>query len=292
MKLYAISDLHLMFQTNRQALEALPSYKEDWLIVAGDIGETIELHRYALAHLIRRFAQVIWVPGNHDLWTLPSASRGEQYERGEAKYQKLVAICRDYGVLTPEDPYVVWSGENTQAVLVPLFLLYDYSFRPEEVSQEQALAWAEETNVICTDEVLLHPDPHPSRADWCRARCASTEKRLQEEISDLPVVFINHFPLRQALVRLKKIPRFSLWCGTRQTEDWHTRFPTSVVVYGHVHMRATDYQDGVRFEEVSLGYPQQWQPARGMQAYLREILPGPAERQDHEQTTAGPFWHW
>jgi predicted phosphodiesterase len=292
MKLYAISDLHLMSRTNRQALEALPSFKEDWLILAGDIGETIELHRYALSLLTRRFAQIIWVPGNHDLWTLPSASSAEGFERGEAKYQKLVALCREYGVLTPEDPYVIWHGENTLAMLVPLFLLYDYSFRPDDVPQEQALAWAEETNVICTDEVLLHPDPYPSRAEWCRARCVLTEKRLLEEISDIPVVFINHFPLRQALVRLKKIPRFSLWCGTRRTEDWHTRFPTSVVVYGHVHMRATDYQDGVRFEEVSLGYPQQWQSVRGIHAYLREILPGTPGIRGDEPITAGPFWHW
>jgi hypothetical protein len=184
-------------------------------------------------------------------------------------------ICREYGVLTPEDPYVIWSGEGKPAMLIPLFLLYDYSFRPDDIPQERALAWAEEANIICTDEVLLHPDPYPSRMNWCLARCASTEKRLQEEISSVPVVFINHFPMRQALVRLAKIPRFSLWCGTRRTEDWHRRFPTAAVVYGHVHMRATDYQDGVRFEEVSLGYPQQWQPSRGMQFYLREILPGP-----------------
>ncbi len=292
MKLYAISDLHLQYKANRQALEALPDYHEDWLIIAGDIGETIELHRYALSVLTRRFAQIIWTPGNHDLWTLPSASLTDHHERGEAKYQELVAICREYGVLTPEDPYVVWPGECSPVLLIPLFLLYDYSFRPDHVPPERALAWAEETDVLCTDEFLLYPDPYPSRADWCLARCIATEERLQREVSDIPVVFINHFPLRQALIRFKTIPRFSLWCGTRRTEDWHRRFPTAVVVYGHLHMRATDYQDGVRFEEVSLGYPPQWQQGRGIQAYLREILPGPAGRGESEPVSAGPFWHW
>src|SRR5579872_2171642 len=135
MKLYAISDLHLLSRVNREALEALPAYKEDWLIVAGDIGETLQLHRYALSLLTRRFAKVIWVPGNHDLWTLPSASSSEQHERGEAKYQQLVATCREYGVFTPEDPYAIWPGEHAPAMLVPLFLLYDYSFRPDDVPQ-------------------------------------------------------------------------------------------------------------------------------------------------------------
>ena len=87
---------------------------------------------------------------------------------------------------------------------------------------------------------------------------------------------LNHFSLREELVRLWRIPRFSLWCGTKRTEDWHRRFRAKVVVYGHLHMRATDWIDGVRFEEVSLGYPKHWRVEDGMDAYLREILPGPS----------------
>lgn len=274
MKLYAISDLHLGSKINQLALEDMPFYPKDWLIVAGDIGETAEHLRFALAILTRRFAQVLWVPGNHDLWTIPFST--EEQLRGEDKYRQLVAICRSYGVLTPEDPYVVWEGEGKKATLAPLFLLYDYSFRPAHVSAEQAVAWAEETDVLCTDEFLLHPDPYPSRAAWCHARCSYTEQRLEEASQSLPYILINHFPLHQKFVRVYTIPRFSIWCGTTRTEDWHTRFPTLAVIYGHIHVRGTDYLDGVRFEEVSLGYPRNWNQQKGIQSYLREILPGPA----------------
>jgi len=65
-----------------------------------------------------------------------------------------------------------------------------------------------------------------------------------------------------------------VWCGTRRTEDWHGRFAARVVVSGHLHIRTTRFRDGTRFEEVSLGYPRQWQQRRGVHAYLREILPG------------------
>jgi hypothetical protein len=92
-----------------------------------------------------------------------------------------------------------------------------------------------------------------------------------------PVVLINHFPLKRQLVRLPRIPRFSVWCGTDRTEDWHQRFRAKVVVAGHLHIRTTDWIDGTRFEEVSLGYPNQWRSRQGMEAYLREILPGPPE---------------
>jgi 3',5'-cyclic AMP phosphodiesterase CpdA len=275
MKLYAISDIHLGVPSNHAALALLPYYLDDWLIVAGDIGETIEHLHYALTILTARFSKVIWVPGNHDLWTIPSEH--EPQLEGEQRYQYLVEICRSYGVHTPEDPYLIWPGTGQPTIIAPLFLLYDYSFRPSYISAERAVAWAEETNVVCTDEYVLHPTPYPSRSAWCQQRCDSTEKRLQELDPAYKIVLINHFPLRQECVRVSRIPRFSIWCGTTRTENWQKRFPISIVVYGHVHVRATDYIDGVRFEEVSLGYQKNWEQEKGVKGYLREILPGPQE---------------
>ena len=40
MKLWATSDLHVGYEENRRAVEALPAYPGDWLIIAGDTGET------------------------------------------------------------------------------------------------------------------------------------------------------------------------------------------------------------------------------------------------------------
>jgi hypothetical protein len=80
-------------------------------------------------------------------------------------------LCRGLGVITPEDPYPVWQGLGGPARIAPLFLLYDYSFRVEGMhTKEQSLAYAYQTGVVCTDEVLLHADPYPSREAWCRAR--------------------------------------------------------------------------------------------------------------------------
>ena len=272
MKLYAISDLHLRYEATRAALQALRPHPDDWLIVAGDVGETEQHLRFALTILRRRFARLLWVPGNHDLWTVPPHP-GEP--RGVEKYERLVSICREHGALTPEDPYPEWTGEGPRAILAPLFLLYDYSFRPDDVPVDEAVEWAAEENLLCSDEVLLHPDPYPTRQAWCAARLAVTEPRLRAAAAQAPLVLINHFPLRQDLAVLPRIPRFSIWCGTRATEDWHRRYRALAVVYGHLHIRRTSHRDGVRFEEVSLGYPKDWDESRGIEPYLREILPGP-----------------
>lgn len=268
MKLYAISDLHLSYAVNRRALEAMPAFPEDWLILAGDVGESEAHLSYALSLLTQRFAHLLWTPGNHELWTFPRGTR-----RGDDKYRRLVAICRYFGVSTPEDPYPLWPGDGPACLLAPLFTLYDYSFRPAEIPESQAVGWAEADGIVCADELLLHPDPYPSRPAWCAARCDYTERRLEEASRQAPLVLINHFPPRQDLVRLPSIPRFSLWCGSRRTEDWHLRFPAVAVVYGHLHIRGSQMRDGVRFEEVSLGYPRHWQADKGVAAYLRQILP-------------------
>ena len=52
---------------------------------------------------------------------------------------------------------------------------------------------------------------------------------------------------------------FAPWCGTALTADWHTRHQVVAAVYGHLHIPRTTRRDGVRFEEVSVGYPREWQ---------------------------------
>lgn len=274
MRLWAISDLHLANKVNRDALADLPSFGRDWIILGGDVGETEEHLEIALSAFSRRFARVIWVPGNHELWTT-RGKRGEPDLSGQAKYQRLVDLCHRYGALTPEDPYPRWLGEGGPKVIAPVFVLYDYSFRPDDVPQDRAVAWAEETGVLCTDEHLLSPAPFASIPDWCAARVEYTEARLAEIDPGTPIVLVNHYPLDERLLDLVLLPRFSIWCGTRRTADWPRRFHIETVIYGHMHKRKTAFLDGARFEEVSLGYPRDWLAEEGMTRYLRPVIPAP-----------------
>lgn len=279
-RLYAISDLHLSHKDNREALQALKSHPNDSIILCGDIGETAEHLSIAFAAYKANFEQVWWCPGNHELYTLPTNK--EKGARGELKYKELLEVARQYGVLTPEDAFITWEGEGGPAIVAPIFTLYDYSFRPDHVMLEDAVSWAAEENIQATDEALLHPDPFPTRQDWCAALVARTEDKLVETVAQnpgVPLIIAGHWPLRQELAQLFSIPRFCIWCGTKKTADWHTKFNAKVVINGHCHIRRTDWKDGVRFEEVSLGYPKQWEGCkeRGLDVngIMREILPGP-----------------
>jgi predicted phosphodiesterase len=281
-KLYAIADIHLSFPANREAWARLSSHPNDGLILCGDMGETLEHLRLAFSTATRCFDAVWWSPGNHELYTISSAGNPDSGARGEEKYQQCVEVAREFGVLTPEDDFHLWEGEGGQAVIAPIFTLYDYSFKPDGVAIENAVAWAKEENIEATDEHLLHPDPYASRQEWCKALIRKCEGKLEAaraKFPSLPLVIINHWPLRKDLVHLIRIPRFVIWCGTTLTEDWHRRFNAKVVVSGHLHIRRTDWKNGCRFEEVSLGYPRQWDHCSaiglGVNELLREILPGP-----------------
>ncbi|MEV5322282.1 metallophosphoesterase [Streptomyces sp. NPDC052687] len=271
-QLLAISDLHIGYEDNRALVEKLrPGTDDDWLLVAGDVAEKVSSIEWALKTLAGRFRKVVWVPGNHELWTHPS---DPVTLRGVARYEHLVEMCRGLGVVTPEDPYPVWEGPGGPVAVAPLFLLYDYSFLPAGcATKEEGLSYAHKTGVVCNDEYLLHPDPYPTRDDWCRARVAATEARLAALPDDLPVVLVNHWPLERHPTEVLWYPEFAMWCGTRLTADWHRRFPVAAVVYGHLHIPRTTVHEGVRFEEVSVGYPREWRKRPQPPGRPRRILP-------------------
>lgn len=268
--LYAISDLHVGYAENRALLDGLrPTSPSDWLIVAGDVGEIFGDVVDVLARLRERFARVIWAPGNHELWTPP---QDPVQTRGERRYLDLVQRCRQLDVLTPEDDYAVWEGEGGPVAVAPLFLLYDYSFRmPGMLTKAMALKHAYDTGIVCTDEMLLHPDPYASREEWCLARVEYTRARLDAVDPALPTLLVNHFPLVRQPTDVLWHPQFAQWCGTELTADWHVRYRAAAAIYGHLHIPRLTWYDGVPFQEVSVGYPREWKARPAPPAMLRPV---------------------
>jgi hypothetical protein len=267
-RLLAVSDLHVGYPENRAYADGLvPGDPDDWLIVAGDVGESFADVGFVLGSLASRFATVIWTPGNHELWTLPSDPVAL---RGAARYEALVKVCRRFGVLTPEDEFPVWPAPDGPVTVTPLFTLYDYTFRADgasaggasagggdEADRSSAVAAARAARIGPADEGRLHYDPYPSLAAWCRDRVAVSQRRL--DAVDGPVVLVSHWPLVRGPVDWLRYPAYAPWCGTAGTAGWPSRYQVTAAVYGHLHIPCTAHYDGVRFEEVSVGYPREWQ---------------------------------
>ncbi|MCF8569590.1 metallophosphoesterase [Gordonia sp. HY002] len=274
--LWAISDLHVSHRGNEEMLDRIrPAGEDDWLIVAGDVAERTDDIVDTLRRLAARFEKVLWVPGNHELYT---TAKDPLQIFGVARYDYLVQACREIGVVTPEDIYPLFDPRDGSSPvrIVPMFLLYDYTFRPEgTVTALQALAVARDRNVVATDEFLLSPEPFGTRDAWGRDRIAQTVRRLEALDPAEKTVLINHWPLRREPCDVLMYPEFALWCGSELTADWHTRFNAMCSVYGHLHIPRTTWYDDVRFEEVSVGYPREWKRRGLPEPLLRQIVPDP-----------------
>lgn len=245
--LWAVADLHAAVKNNGPRIDQIqPRDPSDWLIVAGDVAERTELVLQILNTLRKRFARVIWVPGNHELF-----SKSTDRYRGREKYDELVEGCRRIDVLTPEDPYPVFGG----ATIVPLFTLYDYSFRQQGLTVEQAVQAARDKQIMLTDEFAIAP--FVDIRGWCWDRLAYSIKRLSRV--DGPTILINHWPLVVEPVNQLYLKEIGLWCGTRHTRHWAQRYSAEKVIFGHLHMPGETVVEGVKHVEVSLGYPREWE---------------------------------
>ena len=258
--LWAVADLHVAVKANRALVDALePGNPDDWLIVAGDVAERPELVLRTLGQLSRRYAQVIWAPGNHELFC-----RGADAHVGKDRYRQLVDGCRRLGILTPEDPYAEFGG----VTICPLFTLYDYSWRPQDTTIDEALEMANRSQVIMTDEFAIKPFVDPVL--WCRERLRYTVRRLARV--EGPTILVNHWPLIREPLEAVYYPELSMWAGTRHTQDWATRYAAEHVIYGHLHIPGTTVVDGVPHTEVSLGYPREWQPREGSRQWPYPVM--------------------
>ena len=230
--LWAISDLHIGHTGNKPVTESLyPSSPDDWLIVAGDVAERTDEIRWSLDLLRKRFAKVIWVPGNHELWT---TNRDPMQIFGRARYDYLVNMCDEMGIVTPEHPYPVWTEEGGPATIVPMFLLYDYTFLPDgAATKAEGLALARERNVTGTDEFLLSSEPYATRDAWCRDRVVHTRKRLEDLDWMMPTVLVNHFPLVREPCEATAAPRYpSQWVRLPTTPSGQHGSPFSPLRIG------------------------------------------------------------
>jgi hypothetical protein len=252
-RILAISDLHLDAPGNLDALLALPRF-DDVLLVGGDVCETLETFDVAMEALSQRFRRVVWAPGNHELWDLTKSEGGSL-----GKYHELVRICRRHEVLTPEDEFLTWRGPDRDYVVAPLFILYDGGFARTAPSG----GFGDDLFFRFDDDV----------ADICAARALSALARLDQVAPSAPLILLNHYPLSRAALEVSGQARWARWSGTPLTEPWLTRYRVHSVIYGHLHVRSSLLIDGVRHENVSLGYTRDWASDLGMAAYLRDVTP-------------------
>src|SRR5262249_5857846 len=116
---FALSDIHVNFAVNRQWVVNLSSsdYTDDILILGGDVSDSLSVLEWCLRSLSQRFARVLYVPGNHELWVL----QNKDHQTSIDKFHQVCRIMERCGASMR--PF-----HRETLSIVPLLAWYDYSF--------------------------------------------------------------------------------------------------------------------------------------------------------------------
>ncbi len=244
MRIFAISDIHADFEENRQWLDNLSlfDYQNDFLILAGDITDLLPLFKKTLTNLRKRFQEVFFVPGNHDLWIL--RDRNPIMKNSLEKLDFIRSIATDCGVRM--EPLYFSS-----VVIIPLFSWYDYSFgkaSPEILktwADFVACKWPENYDQINITNYFIDMN-QPIISDFRE----KTEKTV--------VISYSHF-----LPRIDLMPSYIPYnkrilypvLGTSLLEQQIRLLDSQIHIYGHSHVNNQVVKDNTLYINNAFGYP-------------------------------------
>jgi len=238
MRVFATSDLHTDYKENFRWLGEISDskYRDDALIVAGDISDRLEIIRDTLKLLRSKFRHLLFTPGNHELWV-----RNAEYDSIE-KLKRVLKLCAELNVSTNPVRF-------EQFWVVPLFSWYDGVFDPEKDNERSARqAWADFH--FCKWPLDATPLP-----DYFLGLNKPNLKTY-----DAPVITFSHFLPRADLLPPKEYLRIK-WLGSVSVcaalDTQIRELGSTLHVCGHTHTRVDDVIEGVRYVQNAVRYPKE-----------------------------------
>src|SRR4030067_3541932 len=243
MRVFALSDIHIDYRENRNWLLSLSKedYRDDILLLAGDVSDMTHFLELAFRSLMKRVCEVMFVPGNHDLWIYRN-----NVQNSLVHFNRIKALAHENGVqMGPKS-----IGPIS---LIPLYGWYDYSFG----APSEALSYIWRDFSACAW-------PHNfSDPEITRLFVAMNEDHLS--MRNDHIISFSHFMPRIDLMPpiipqekriLYPVP------GTALLEEQIRRLGSKIHVYGHTHVTMRAHKDGVLYVNNAFGYPDETRIAR------------------------------
>ena len=233
MRVFALSDIHVDYDLNAKWIAGLSvaDHQEDVLILAGDVTDSRSLLAWCLGTLARRFKQVLFVPGNHDLWVI----RDDHRKNSLQKVEEVSAVAASSGAS-------MQVFRAPRVTIIPLWSWYDYSFG--EPGDELRSVWMDYRACRWPDGI--------TETDVA-ARFASVNEK-HSGVAGETIITYSHF-----LPRVELIPSASTFLrpvlGSTRLDEQVRTLRASIHVYGHSHVQRRVTIDGVSYVNNALGYP-------------------------------------
>jgi predicted phosphodiesterase len=247
MRIFALSDIHIDYDENSRSITDLSTadYREDVLILAGDVSDTRRLLAWSLERLARCFRTVLFVPGNHELWV----TREDKDTNSLQKFEEVCALAESSGASV--QPFRAHGVS-----IIPLFSWYDYSLGVP--TKELRAVWMDY-------KACRWPSGYTERE--VAAHFAGLNDK-QVAVAEGMVITYSHF-----LPRIDVMPAYIpaegklLYpvLGMTRLDEQLRRLNSRIHVYGHSHVQRHVTIDGVSYINNAFGYPSEtWITPKGL----------------------------
>jgi predicted phosphodiesterase len=236
MRVFAVSDIHIDYLENRNWLFGLSAddYREDILILAGDISDKLDLLEQCFRSLSTKFLKVLFVPGNHELWV----SR-DGISSSINKYKHICEMAESCGISM--QPFHVDSLS-----IIPLLSWYDFSFAspgPKLLDtwiDFRACVWPDQLQPLGVTKYFLEKNE-------CHLNL--TNKTLISFSHFLPRIDLMPSYIPQAYHYIYPV------LGSELLETQIRILKPDIHVYGHSHVNRHLTMEGVQYINNAFGYP-------------------------------------
>jgi Icc-related predicted phosphoesterase len=236
LRVFTTSDIHIDFEENYKWFNSISDYdyKDDILILAGDIIDKISKINSAFKILKSKFSRVSYVPGNHDLWV-----HSDGIKDSIDKFNIIKKSANENGI----DMEPVNIGTLS---IVPLLGWYDYTFGSpvddllKSWSDYVACKWPENYNE--TDITLYFISLNESFLN----------------IKNNFIISFSHFlpriDIMPSFIPPKKRILYPVF-GTTLLEKQIRKLKSNIHIYGHSHLNMQINLDNTIYINNAYGYP-------------------------------------
>ncbi|MBD8525890.1 metallophosphoesterase family protein [Pseudomarimonas arenosa] len=237
MRLFAISDIHVDYDDNAKWVGALSrsDYRDDTLMVAGDISDRLPVLRWCLRELSARFRNTLFVPGNHELWVV----RDTPQQHSLDKFELVAGAATEAGAS-------MQPLRHDDLMIVPLLGWYDFSFGfPCDMLRR---AWM--------DFIACRWPNGMTEPEVSRHFSALNPTQVPADVQH--VVTFSHFmprlDLMPAWIPQAQRKLYPVLGATRIDSELR-QLGARTHVYGHTHINRQKTIDGITYINNAFGYP-------------------------------------